>query len=332
LNTIQYVNHRGSIRKPREDGARGVIIDAHVHVIDHVAGRTRSGPTRSLGYGKISWGPRELQLLTPSANPTAFSPETLLAYMDWAGVDKAVLLQGGFYGDKNSYVASATARWPDRLVGAGYIDPCAADAEKVFRRCVDELGFRILKFELSVETGLVGLHPQLRLDGESMSWIWDEAKRRDLVVTLDLGAVGSASYQTDALRAILDRHPRLKVVIAHLAQPPIAAIDDSELDLRWEAQLLLARRPNVWLDLSSLPGYAAAIEEYPYPTAQAYVRRAVELVGADKLLWGSDVPGVLPVATYPQLLGFVAQHCDFLADDDRKRILGLNAEQVYFSR
>jgi predicted TIM-barrel fold metal-dependent hydrolase len=309
-----------------------VIIDAHVHIVDKVEGLTGAGPTRSLGYGKISWGSRELQLLTPSANPTSFSPETLLAYMDWAGVDKAVLLQGGFYGDKNDYVASAVARWPDRLVGAGYFDPCAAGAEEAFRRCVDELGFWILKFELSVETGLVGLHPDLRLDGERMAWIWYEAERRDLVVAVDLGAVGSASYQTDALRSVLDRHPRLRVVIAHLAQPPIATVGDPELDALWEAQLRLARRPTVWLDLSSLAAYAATIEEYPYPTAQSCIRRAVELLGADRLLWGSDLPGLLSVATYPQLLAFVARRCDFLDAHDRARILGLNAEDVYFAR
>jgi predicted TIM-barrel fold metal-dependent hydrolase len=270
-------------------------------------------------------------LLPPSANPTAFSPETLVAYMDWVGVDKAVLLQGGFYGNKNDYVASAVARWPDRLVGAGYVDPCAVDAEEMFRHCVEELGFWVLKFELSVETGLVGLHADLRLDGERMAWIWAEAERRELVVSLDLGAVGSASYQTDALRSVLDRHPRLRVVIAHLAQPPLAAVDDSEREALWEAQLLLARRPNVWLDLSALPAYAATIEEYPFPTAQAYIERAVELLGADRLLWGSDVPGLLSVATYTQLLGFVARHCDFLAAGDRARILGLNAEDIYFS-
>jgi predicted TIM-barrel fold metal-dependent hydrolase len=121
-------------------------------------------------------------------------------------------------------------------------------------------------------------------------------------------------------------------VIAHLAQPPLAAAGNSEREALWEAQLLLARRPNVWLDLSALPAYAATIEEYPYPTAQSYIERAVELVGADRLLWGSDVPGVLSVATYAQLFGFVARHCDFLAAGDRARILGLNAEDLYFSR
>ncbi len=308
-----------------------MIVDAHVHVVDELDGRTASGTTRSLAYGKIRWGSRELQLLTPCANPATFPPETLLAYMDWAGVDRAVLLQGGFYGDKNAYVANAAARWPDRFVGAGYIDPCDDGAEAAFERCIEEHGFRILKFELSVETGLVGLHPGLRLDDERMAWIWEEADRRGLVVTLDLGGVGTASYQTDGLRSVIRRHPTLRIVIAHLAQPPVARAGDPTLDALWEEQLVLARHPNVWLDLSALPGYAAPVEDFPYPTARGYVQRAVDLVGAEKLMWGTDIPGLLPTATYPQLLGFVARHCDFLTDAELAKILGSNAEQVYFS-
>lgn len=312
-------------------GARNVIIDAHVHVVDSVHGLTKSGPTRSLEFGKIRWGREELRLLTPCSSPTAFSAETLIAHMDWAGVDKAVVLQGGFYGDKNAYVAEAVARWPDRLVGAAYLDPCAPDPDAAFRRCVDEYGFRIIKLELSVATGLVGLYPDLRIDGDELSWIWDEAERLDLVCVLDLGAVGAASYQTEALRSVLDRHPGLRVVIAHLAQPPVSSANDDAVDAQWQEQVMLARRPRVWFDLSSLPAYAATFEDFPFPTASRYIERAMAMVGADKLLWGTDVPGVLPIATYPQLLSFVARHCAFLSDLERQKILGGNAEAVYYS-
>ena len=309
-----------------------MIVDAHVHLVDALAGRTGTGPTRSLEHGKISWGTRTIQLLPPCANPTSFTPDTLLAYMDWAEVDQAVVLQGGFYGDKNEYVADAVARWPDRLVGAGYLDPYDAGGETAFGRCVEEYGFGIVKFEMSVDTGLVGLHPDLRLDGDRMAWVWEEAVRYGVIVTLDLGAVGSASYQTDELATVLDRHPTLKIVVAHLAQPPIRARPDSTLDAFWETQVMLARRSNVWFDLSSLPAYAATIEEFPYPTAHRYLRRAVELVGADKLLWGTDVPGLLSIATYPQLLSFVADHCEYITEHERQKILGLNAERVYLAR
>ena len=48
-----------------------------------------------------------------------------------------------------------------------------------------------------------------------------------------------------------------------------------------------------------------------------------------KLLWGTDAPGLLSHATYPQLLGYITRHADFLSDADRAKILGENALAVY---
>jgi predicted TIM-barrel fold metal-dependent hydrolase len=248
--------------------------------------------------------------------------------MDWAGVERAVLLQGPFYGEANEYVWQAVRKWPDRFFGSGYVDPRSRDARETFRRVTEEYGFRIIKLELSESTGLVGLYPDLRLDDASMVWVWKEAERRGLVVTLDLGAAGSKSYQTYALKAVLERHPGLKIVITHLAHPPIRAGKDVAIHRLWEDQVSLALHPRVWLDLAGLPAYAGS-EDYPFLSAIQYIRRAVEMVGAEKIMWGTDVPGLLSHATYPQLLGFVTRHCDFLSPGDLAKILGGNAWRVY---
>ncbi|MFN8371272.1 MAG: amidohydrolase family protein [Anaerolineae bacterium] len=306
-----------------------MIIDAHAHIWHEVHGRTGTGVTRSLRCGRIQLGDEEIQLLPPLANSTSFPPEILLANMDWAGVDKAVLLQGSFYGENNALVAEACQQWPDRFVGAGYVDPRDPNCRDEFKRCVEDYGFHLLKFEMSVSTGFVGIYPDLHLDGAEMAWIWEEAAHRNLVVTLDLGAVGAASYQTDAVEAIITRYPTLRIVIAHLAQPAIGR-HDATLDDLWQSQILLARHPNVWFDISALPANAGRTEDYPYPTACDYLRRAVALVGADKLMWGTDAPGLLSVATYPQLLSWVTRHCEFLSAEELKAISGETAGQLYF--
>lgn len=306
-----------------------MVIDAHAHIWSEVRGRTGTGPTCSLAYGKVQLGDGQVIRLLPPLNPTTcFPPEVLLENMDWAGVDKAVLLQGPFYGEANEYVWQAVKKWPDRFIGAGCFDLRSHGAPETFRRITDEFGFRTIKLELSEAAGLVGLYPDLRIDEESMAWFWEEAEDRGLVVTLDLGAVGSRSYQTQAVRNTMDRHPSLRIVIAHLAQPPIDKGHDEHLDRLWQDQVLLARNPNLWFDLSSLPAYWNT-EDYPYPTARQYLRRAVEVVGAEKIMWGTDVPGLLTSATYPQLLGFVARHCDFLSSGDLEKVLGGNAWRVY---
>ena len=305
-----------------------MIIDAHAHVLSEVKGQTGRGLTRSLAYGKVQWGDQVIRLLPPTSLTTSFPPEVLLENMDWAGVDKAVLLQAPFYGEANEYVWKAVKKWPDRFIGTTYLDPRARDAKEVFRRVTDDFGFGIIKFEMSETTGLVSLYPDLRIDEASIAWVWEEAEHRGLVVTLDLGAIGSKSYQTQAVNRVIDRHPNLKIVIAHLAQPPIRSTSDKQLDQLWQEQVLLARHPNVWFDLSALPAYSDT-EDYPYPTAREYVRRAVELIGAEKIMWGADAPGLLSHATYPQLLSFIARHCDFLSNDDLEKVLGGNAWRVY---
>lgn len=309
-----------------------MIIDAHAHIMTAVNGCTASGPTRSLAWGKARWGDEVIQLLPPFNAVTSFTAEMLLAQMDWAGVDRAVLLQGPFYGEANAYIARATKRWPDRFIGAFAPDPFAADAAQIYRQCVEDYGFSILKFELTEPTGLTGRYPELRLDAPAFERLYAAAQRDGLVVTLDLGKIGSRSYQTEEVAAIADRYPDLRIVIAHLAQPPIATPDAGALNAEWARQILLGRRANVYFDTSALPAYTEAYDEYPFAVAQGYIRRAVGLIGADKIMWGTDVPGLLTSGSYRQLLRFVSLHCDFLSAQEKSQVLGENALRVYWTR
>ncbi len=169
--------------------------------------------------------------------------------------------------------------------------------------------------------GFTGVYPNLRFDSDEMAWIWEAAAQHDLVVTLDLDAIGSLAYQTDAVKKIESQYPGLTIVIAHLAQPPFGSGSAAEAETAWEEQVSLARNANVWLDMSALPALAAP-EDFPYPTAQSYLRRAVELVGAEIIMWGTDIPGLLLQATYAQLLSYVTRHCDFLSSKEKNLILG----------
>ena len=56
-----------------------------------------------------------------------------------------------------------------------------------------------------------------------------------------LGAIGAASYQTDAMRRIAESHPNLTIVIGCLTQPTPTA--ESHLWRRWTEQLELSLLP-----------------------------------------------------------------------------------------
>lgn len=305
-----------------------MVIDAHAHIFPAVQGSTGIGSTRGLSYGRIAVGDEETQLLPPYNETTVFTPEMLLANMDWAGVAKAVLLQGPFYGECNSYVLEALDRYPDRLVGAAYFDPWGSGNRQDFETITASSKFRVVKLECSEATGLCGLHPDARLDMREIAWLWDALERRGLVLTLDLGAIGSRSYQTDAVRTIAEVHPDLRIVIAHLAQPNPSAEADVEQWNLWCEQIDLAQLPNVWFDTAALPAYLPN-EDFPYPAAERYLHLALERIGASKILWGTDLPGLLRHLNYPQLVRLAQLHTQSLSPNEQTMILGENAMRVY---
>lgn len=100
-----------------------MVIDAHAHIFPKVQGLIAAGQTRGLGYGRVTVGNEEIQIMPPLSEKTIHTPEMLLSHMRWAGVDKAVLLQGPFYGECNQYVRDAVEAYPDCLIGLAYLDP-----------------------------------------------------------------------------------------------------------------------------------------------------------------------------------------------------------------
>ena len=111
-----------------------MIIDAHMHIYPRFEGFDDHGESRSIGYGKTLNALGHVQRVTPPAFvETSFPPEMAIEYMDWVGIDKAVLLQAPMYGFWNEYVAEAVRRWPDRLLGTANVDPYHLHGESILR-------------------------------------------------------------------------------------------------------------------------------------------------------------------------------------------------------
>ena len=56
--------------------------------------------------------------------------------------------------------------------------------------------------------------------------------------------------------------------------------------------------PNIYFDLAAVP-FNVQPETYPFPTGLAFIKSAKDIVGVDKLMWGTDVPSVLIQNSYP---------------------------------
>ncbi len=303
------------------------IIDAHAHIFPKVRGEVGAGPTKGLGYGRMQVGFDQIQLMPAHNKETVYSAEMLLANMDWAGVERAVLLQGPFYGECNDYALEAARCYPDRLQAVAYLDPWREDLRAQWTAAES---YAAIKIECSVKTGFCGLYPGARLDDPELLWLWDALEQSGKVLVLDLGHIGGASYQTAAVRDIAVGHEGLRVVIAHLGQPEPQMAVDAELTRLWREQIDLGRLANVYFDTATLPAYVGE-EAFPYPTTQRWLEEAIDRIGPEKVLWGTDQPGLLRRANLPQLVQAAEVQLDFLAEDDQARVMGLNALAVYSS-
>ena len=323
---------RGQVSRPQRTGHELRMIHDHrcpCACLRRDVGQDRQGIGRGAGYGRVVVGNNEVvQLLPPIVKETTFPPDVLLECMTWAGVDRAVLLQGPFYGERNAEVADAIRRWPDRFTGAGLVDPWSAGANETFEEAAGHHGLRVFKLEMSPEFGLSGLHDDVKLDDRHVSWFWTSLERLQMTLVLDLGPIGSSSYQTSGVTKLIDAHPDLKIVIAHLGQPTAEAERDPALWALWDAQIKLGLHPQVWFDTSALP-HRAQPEQYPFPSIGRWVRRAVDLIGPQSLIWGSDAPALLTVANYNGLLSVMQHHFDFLGPADRELVFGRSALEAY---
>ena len=298
------------------------IIDAHVHLVQCIAGTGAKGEMRSCGGGRGRYADGSVcQLIPPEWNTEQVTPERVLALMDANNVEKAVLLQGGFLGFQNLYSYEAQQKYPDRFLAAAAYDPYSRDRDIIVRHLFEDCKIRVVKFEVSTCSGLMANHPVFALDGEMMEREASFAEEHELIFVIDIGKLGSPSSQIPELRRLLLRHPGMRFVVCHLLAPR-----QNELRKMQEG-LELLKLPNVWFDLASLQSNVGP-DEPPFPVTRQFLRCAVETVGADRLLFGTDTPSNLCNFRYRDMVAAVAEF-EVLTEEQKRAILYENAKHVF---
>ena len=301
------------------------IIDAHAHVVQYIAGFTSRGELRGAGGGMAAYADgTSFRMIPEGMGEYGASPEDLIKVMDENGVEKAVLLQGQFFGFQNEYTALAAAKYPERFIGAASYDPFCAKVEDVKKHLFGELGFRAVKFEVSNGSGLMAYHPPIDLNGEIMNAQYRYAADNGLTFVIDIGRPRNCCWQTDALAAAAKSYPSLTFVICHLLAPQRT---DAEL---MKVELGKFALPNVYFDLASLAANQQP-ESYPYPTAAVHLNTARQVLGADRLMFGTDMPSNLCRDSYAHLKDYIAESGVFTSAE-LEDVFYNTAERVYFSR
>ncbi len=299
------------------------VIDSHAHLVQYIAGTGAGGELRSIGKGMARYANGDVVRMIPEQFHTeGVSAEQLLEVMDENGVEKAVLLQGNYYGFQNHYTWEAIEKYPDRFTGAAAYDPWSADCDGIRKHLFEELGFRIVKFETSRGSGLMSCRPDFRIDSGPMEEAFSYANERGHVVVVDIGKCRSASWQIEGLKKEILRYPDMKWVACHLLAPS----DKDEKIL--EETLRELCLPNLWFDLSSVV-HNCRPDTYPYLKALRYVELARDLAGADRLMFGTDFPSALKEDTYGHYISWLEESKKLTAQE-KEQIFYKNAHEVYF--
>ena len=126
-------------------------------------------------------------------------------------------------------------------------------------------------------------------------------------------------------RQLAQELPELRLVVDHLAKPPIARREIEEWTSEFRA---IADYPNVWCKLSGMVT-EADWQNWTPQDLRPFVDNALECFGPKRLMFGSDWPVCLLAATYEQVLESLQSLLAELSYEDRKRIFAENAEDFY---
>lgn len=294
------------------------IIDCHTHPFPPELNEDPHG------WAKANKEPHWASLVAPHNRPSIqdwASPDRMLADMDAAGVQQAVLL--GWYWENeascrwhNAIIAEWVKSAPDRFIGFAAINPTS--------NVIDQL-------EAAAALGLCGvgeLHQGVqKFDASSAGWneIAQWCSKNKWPINLHVTGVTDRQHPdavatpVEAVIELARSAPEAKLILAHWG----GGISFLEADNN-----ALTNLDNVYLDCSASPLlYSTKI-----------FREVINLVGQDKILFGSDYPLRLfpraeSQANCSTYLNYIREECrldaqelEALTGENFKRLLSSKSE------
>ncbi|HAL49751.1 MAG: amidohydrolase [SAR202 cluster bacterium] len=285
---------------------------------------------RASGLGRFEWTvdgeDYAKQYFPPSMVDMSYPADRLVAEMDYAGVDKALLHRTPYLGVGNDFIAECIEQYPDRLLGLAHTPEWLVLSDP--NGSVDRVARAVN------EQGLSGLHflpPQLNLYGFDGPWdapgfqpFWDGVAALDTPIFFSLKERAtphrdSFLNEIKTLTRWMARYPNTTVVMTHgIGWRNFMGDDAIHLpDAVWEP----FDNPNLHLQFL-FPIALGAVWDYPMPQVRPVIEECVQRIGADRIMWGTDMPIVSRFWTYRQNIDFITRYCDFLGTDELDAILG----------
>lgn len=125
---------------------------------------------------------------------------------------------------------------------------------------------------------------------------------------------------------LVERHPRLRIVIDHLAKPPIGL---DEREPWWSLIAAAAESPTVYAKVSGLYSATAESGSWTPDLVRPYLHRALEVFGSGRLMYGGDWPISILAGGYDRVWDGLSELIGELPATDRTNILGDTARSFY---
>jgi L-fuconolactonase len=244
-----------------------------------------------------------------------YLPEHLVPHLKEHRLDGTIVVQAAPTLAETDYLLSL-ADASDTIIGVvGWLDlndPNHRDHYERFRRHPKYVGFRIMIQEMPDASAILDPHFVKALRSYA-----DEDVPIDLLVV---------SHQLESLVKLLDLVPGLRGVINHIAKPKIA----EGIVEPWYSQMKeIAKHPNLSCKLSGMVTEADPLNWEPGQLAP-YIRRMIDLFGADRVMFGTDWPVCLLAGSYDEVVDVLELALPATwGESEREKLFGGNAKEFY---
>jgi L-fuconolactonase len=276
-----------------------VVVDSHQHFWD-------------LERFDYPWLTDDLQPLRRN-----FGPDDLEPLLAERGVDRTVVVQAISSVDETRYLLEVAACTEFVAGVVGWVDLADPGVGAVVAELQEGEG----------EQQLVGIRHQVH-DEADPDWLLRDDVQRGLSEVARAGLSYDLLVRPRELPAALRTaraHPELRLVVDHIAKPPIR---DGEIEEWSRLMAPLARLENVCCKLSGMVT-EAGWETWKPADLVPYVERVVEWFGEDRLMFGSDWPVCLLAASYGEAIDALDLALGDLGDCARAKLYGGNALAFY---
>ena len=234
--------------------------------------------------------------------------------MKAAGVRYVTAIQTStFYRWDNRFTADSSRANPDWMGGVCTLDPDDPHSPGLLEQYAREYNVRGMR-SIPAADG--------RLDHPGVVKLWQTAERLGIVINVLVNR-----DKRDELSAMLERQPKLRVVLDHCLNIKVGP----DLDAIVSDTVKLTRHSNLHAKLTFIP--TGSDEPYPCRDLHDACRDVIRAFGADRCVWGSDFPCELwcPKVTYAQHLKIFTHELG-LDEATQIGILGRTAERLWFAK